>query len=212
MSSWELENVEQAAAANPLSFFIPSAAERDTQQVGDVVRLHFVLLQEGADLPRAERMWVEIAERSGDPPRYIGVLTNQPRSIQSLAPGDRIPFGPEHIARISIKHTDPRWFEAAEKSAIVSQMVFDEGESVLWMYREPADREDDSGWRLFTGRETPDTSTTRPTAASATSRGSLIAIRRWPRPFEQQSVRHSSGLREKPRGARYSTGIHQRID
>ena len=156
MSSWELENVEQAAAANPDSFFIPSAAERRAQQVGDVVRLHFVLLQEGPDLPRAERMWVEIAERSGDPPRYIGVLTNQPRSIHSLAPGDRIPFGPEHIARTIIKPTDPRWFEAAEKSAIVSRMVFEDGESVLWMYREPADREDDSGWRLFTGRETPE--------------------------------------------------------
>jgi hypothetical protein len=38
--------------------------------------------------------------------------------------------------------------------ALVSKMVAEDGEPVLFMYREEADREDDSGWRMFSGRET----------------------------------------------------------
>jgi len=99
-------------------------------------------------------MWVDIVERTGDPPRYVGELANEPRYIRDLALGDRVEFGPEHIAQTIIGRADPRWFEAAEQKAIVSGQVFEEGEGVCWMYREPAARDEDSGWRLFTGHET----------------------------------------------------------
>jgi hypothetical protein len=151
---WSLQNVEDAARADPRSFFIPDLAERCSQSVGDEVRLHFLLTAEGPDLPGAERMWVDIVEKSGKPPRYVGVLTNQPVHIRDLKVGDRVAFGPEHIARTIIKGSDPRWFEAAELRAFVSRKVFEDGEMVRWMYREAVDRDDDSGWRLFAGSET----------------------------------------------------------
>ncbi len=154
MTTWELEDVEAAAQARPRSFFIPSLDERMGQSVGDEVRLHFVLTQEGPDLPRAERMWVEIIAKTGSPPSYIGVLQNQPKFITGLDVGDRVTFGPKHIARTVIRRSDPRWFEAGEQQAVVSRMVFEEGNTVRWMYRESADRPDDSGWRLFAGGET----------------------------------------------------------
>jgi len=150
---WELEDVEAAARANPRAFFIPSLEERSGQSVGDEVRLHFLLTPRGPGLPHAERMWVEIVEKAGDPPRYVGLLENRPRAITSLAPGDRVSFGPEHIAQTIIRRSDPRWFEAAEQQAYVSRLVLEEGKSVCWMYREPPDGSGDSGWRLFAGGE-----------------------------------------------------------
>jgi hypothetical protein len=154
VATWELENVEDAARAKPRSFFIPGRDERASQSVGDEVRLHFMLTEEGPELPRAERMWVEIVEKTGTPPSFVGVLQSQPRFITGLQAGDHVKFGPEHIARTVIRRSDPRWFEAAEQQAIVSRLVFEEGNAVRWMYREGADRPDDSGWRLFAGGET----------------------------------------------------------
>jgi hypothetical protein len=37
--------------------------------------------------------------------------------------------------------------------AIVSARVLGDGEPVRWLYREPPDRDEDSGWRLFAGDE-----------------------------------------------------------
>ncbi len=154
MRSWVLENVEDVARRNPRSFFIPSLEERCAQAVGDEVRLHFLLTQPAADQPRAERMWVEITDKRGSPPEFDGILTNQPAFLPDLALGDPVSFRPENIARTIIKRSDPRWFEAAEKKALVSKMAFDPGAAITWMYRETPDREDDSGWRLFAGAET----------------------------------------------------------
>jgi len=151
---WSLQDVERAARANPRSFFIPDLEERCSQSVGDEVRLHFLLTAEGPDIPGAERMWVDIVEKVGDPPRYVGVLNNQPVHIRDLKAGDCVSFGPEHIAQTIIKRSDPRWFEAADLRAVVSRKVFDNGQMVRWMYRQAPDGDGDSGWRLFTGDET----------------------------------------------------------
>ena len=64
MSSWVLEDVEAAREANPDRFFIPSLEERKSKAVGDLVRLHFILTEQVENAPRAERMWVEITERT----------------------------------------------------------------------------------------------------------------------------------------------------
>jgi hypothetical protein len=39
------------------------------------------------------------------------------------------------------------------KSALVSKRVAEDGRPVCWLYREAADREADSGWRVFAGDE-----------------------------------------------------------
>jgi hypothetical protein len=151
---WALENVEEAHARNPDRFFIPSIEERLALKPGTLVRLHFLVLPDGPNLPRAERMWVEITERSVDGRKYVGLLTNQPRYILSLIPGEPIEFAPEHVAQVLIGRYDPRWSDIYEKKAMVSQAALAKGAVVRWLYRETPDREEDSGWRLFSGDET----------------------------------------------------------
>lgn len=151
--SWTLENIVVAARENPGSFFIPSEAERISRTVGDSVRLHFLLTDPGPDQPRAERIWVDIISCDATPPSYVGVLGNQPLYITGLNLGDHITFGPEHIAQTLIRTSDPGWFNAAEKGALVSNAVFQPGQCVRWMYHEEPDRSEDSGWRLFAGTE-----------------------------------------------------------
>jgi uncharacterized protein YegJ (DUF2314 family) len=113
VAGWEIENVEDAARASPRSFFIPPIEERCAQSVGDEVRLHFMLTENAPGHPGAERMWVDIVERTGDPPRFVGVLTNQPAHIADLQVGDRVSFGPEHIAPYC---ANPGGFAGARKS------------------------------------------------------------------------------------------------
>jgi hypothetical protein len=73
---WELENVEEAHAQDPSSFFIPAIEKRLALKPDTLVHLHFLVLRKGPDLRRAERMWVEIKERSADGRKYVGLLTN----------------------------------------------------------------------------------------------------------------------------------------
>jgi len=154
MKNWELANAEEKAAAHPRSFFIPSLEERLALWVGDVVQLHFILLTDpGPGSPGAERMWVEIQEKTLDPLRFIGVLTNQPAYITGLNRGDLITFGPEHVACILVDPIDPGLAELSEKTAIVSRFVFEESGSIRWMYREAVPSGKDSGWRMFNGDE-----------------------------------------------------------
>lgn len=155
MPDWFLENVEITAKENPQSFFIPSKKERENLQDGDPVRLHFVLTNPAKNEPRAERMWLDIKERTPDG-NYVGILTNQPLYIKNLVLGQEIEFEPCHIARTLIRKNDPRWVDCAEKKAFVSKMAFDKNEILRFAYREEADRDEDSGWRFFTGHEDDD--------------------------------------------------------
>ncbi len=152
MTSWSLENVEITAKENPESFFIPSQEERSTLQPGDPVRLHFVLKSPKEGEPRAERMWLDVTERL-EQNQYKGVLTNSPVYIGDLSVGDEVQFGAHNIARTMIRKDDPRWVGCAEKMAFVTKMAFLPNEIIRFAYREKPDREQDSGWRFFTGHE-----------------------------------------------------------
>ena len=149
----KLEDVEAASRQHPDSFFIPSLEERLGQGVGDSVRLHFLLDNPGEGEPRAERMWVTVIQTRGLLRQYRGKLESTPAYIDDLKAGDEVTFKPCHIARTVIKKGDPCWIDSAEQKTLVSSMCFDEGECVRFLYREPADREEDSGWRMFTGHE-----------------------------------------------------------
>ena len=155
MREWTLEDVEQAAATSPHSFFIATRKVRESQSPGSSVRLHFILENPGANEPRAERMWVEVKERlpNGE---YDGYLKNKPEFLKTLQRGDVIRFSACHIARISLKPSDPGWIECGEQKAIVSEMVFAPKEIVRFAYREKAINPQDSGWRLLTSNESQD--------------------------------------------------------
>jgi hypothetical protein len=150
----KLEDVEKTAKENPETFFIPSEQERKSQRVGNSVRLHFHLKDAGPEEPNAERMWVTVTQEQGLFRPYKGVLENAPVYIEDLKPGSEITFKPCHIAQTIIKKGDPQWIDSAELKALVSEMCFAKGECVRFLYREKADRKEDSGWRMFTGHET----------------------------------------------------------
>jgi hypothetical protein len=147
--TWDLEDVE-VTAQESRTFHIASRDERSSLQVGALVRLHFVLRAPQPGEPRAERMWVEIDSMGSN--LFRGYLTNQPEFIRDLRIGDLIEFGPQHVAQLVVSRDHSRWYANAEREALVSENVFED--CCRWLYREPPDREDDSGWRLFSGTET----------------------------------------------------------
>jgi hypothetical protein len=156
MSAWYLEDVVGRARDHPDQFFIPSEQERRACAVGDLVCLHFVLRNPTAEGPRAERMWVEVAERLGEDASvsYRGVLTNQPVDIGDLTIGTVIEFLPVHVAQTIVPNSHPDWLEGGEKAALVSERVLEKGSKARFAYREAPDHDEDSGWRLFRGDET----------------------------------------------------------
>jgi len=153
MKTWELENVELKAKNYPETFFIPSLNERKNKKIGESVRLHFVHLLKKQDEPEAERMWVIITKERTLFSKYKGILENQPAYITELNVGDEIEFEVINIAQTIIKKGDPLWIDCSEKYALVSNMCFQKDETIRFVYREVADNNDDSGWRMFTGHE-----------------------------------------------------------
>jgi len=105
---WELANAEELHARHPDRFQIPSRQERASLQVGARVKLVFLLRTErkGQPIIQGERMWCTIREVVAG--RYVATLDSDPATSQVLKPGDRVEFGPEHVASVLIPRTDPR--------------------------------------------------------------------------------------------------------
>ncbi len=106
---WMLDNAESRHAEAPGTFHIPSRAERTGLQVGQMVKLLFLFLNaepDGSPVIDCEKMWVTIQEVAAG--RYRGHLESLPHTSTALAPLDRIEFGPEHVAAVLIRRTDPR--------------------------------------------------------------------------------------------------------
>ena len=97
---WELEDVEAAHARNPGTFQIPSLTERRGLQRGDTVKLVFLFRCDDEDEPyvQGERMHVTVRQKTGR--HYSGVLEDVPASSPTLRAGDRIAFGPQHVATL----------------------------------------------------------------------------------------------------------------
>jgi len=106
---WELEDCVAGARRNPGTFRVPSPEEEALVSIGTLLRLHFIVTDPAAgdDAPRAERMWVEVCAlpRAGI---HRGHLTNEPRFIRSLQPGDVIEFTWAHVAQVYVRAQDPR--------------------------------------------------------------------------------------------------------
>jgi hypothetical protein len=67
----------------------------------------------------------------------------------------RVELGaPEIVART--RRFDDLWFGELSKMALVSTDVGPVGGAVGWLYREAPERDQDSGWRVFSGQETQD--------------------------------------------------------
>ena len=106
---WELESAEERHAQAPDTFLIPDQEERANLQVNQRVQLLFLFMvaaSDGTPEIQCEKMWVTIERASQG--RYQGKLNSRPVSSGSVAPGDQISFGPQHVASVLIPKSDPR--------------------------------------------------------------------------------------------------------
>jgi hypothetical protein len=148
MSDWELEDAAAQAAAHPRAYFIPDEERRRAVQVGDDVRLSFLLLDPGPHDPHAERTWVTVVERDGD--TFVGTLIHDPVAFRGLKAGDRVTFGPEHVNRL--EKTTP-WDGLG--AYVTVRLLGDDSLEPEWVLHDPggagAELEDglrSSGWEL----------------------------------------------------------------
>jgi len=100
---WELESAEDRHARYPAQFEIPGREERTELREGARVKLLF-LIREADGTVGCERMWVTLDRVTGA--TYEGILESQPATTPILRPGDRIAFGPEHVASIFVTTSD----------------------------------------------------------------------------------------------------------
>jgi hypothetical protein len=90
---WRLGSGVERSRLYPESFEIPSAAERQSIEPGDHVKLMFEM-KDGW----GERMWVNVSAMR--PRRVVGELLNSPVGIPRLNAGDRVKFRFDHVIDI----------------------------------------------------------------------------------------------------------------
>ncbi|MGO2073668.1 MAG: immunity protein Imm33 domain-containing protein [Pseudoalteromonas sp.] len=150
--SWQLEDAQKLADEFPYTFYKPSDQVMAQLEVGDLVKLIFEFTSDNPDDPTAERMWVEIAEIKDD--SFMGYLNNEPAFIEDLKHQDSVEFRRCHIVDIyGIEDPVPSLTDKYIKRCFVTHNILYDGQEVGFLYREPAESEDDSGWRITTGYE-----------------------------------------------------------
>jgi hypothetical protein len=108
---WELDSAERRHAESPDTFWIPDRAERERLQPGQAAKLLFVIEadENGVPVLNTERMWVFVTEVLAE--GYIGILDNQPGSIEPddgghLILGAEVPFRAEHVIDVATPPED----------------------------------------------------------------------------------------------------------
>lgn len=140
MTSWYLEDVDARMGG---------AADLEVRP-GDDVALVFVRREPGEG-PRAELLWVRVEHVEEG--RLEGRLRDAPRTIADLAAGDPVVFGPQHVTSALVRRAEPEGVDPLQEAFVTRHLL--RGAPCAFLYREPAQGPLDSGWRLFTGTETP---------------------------------------------------------
>ena len=149
--SWWLVDADPIARKYKYTFYKPSRSLIAKVQPGELVKLIFEFESDEPSSPRAERMWVKVVEVRPDD--FNGELDNDPRYIKDLACGDKLTFRPCHI--INTEHDDnDNLVERYIPRCFVTKRVLEGDDIPGYIYREDADNEDDSGWRILAGDET----------------------------------------------------------
>jgi hypothetical protein len=151
---FHLRDADEAAAASPYTFFIPSREERVAIAPGDLVKLGFEYEWQ-TEKYGSERMWVRVIGKTGL--QFTGTLDNEPFEM-GLKQGMLVSFGVEHI--LSILWSDPAVHPLSQEDTdygdrcLVDSCVVDAGVPVEYIYREEPDMAEegdaypDSGWRI----------------------------------------------------------------
>src|SRR5690606_19847601 len=85
---------------------------------------------------------------------FYGNLDNNPAYIKDLKYKDQIEFQERHIIDTDIEDPVPSVTEKYSKRCFVTNNILYEESKVGYLYREDPDSDNDSGWRMNTGRET----------------------------------------------------------
>lgn len=139
-----LENVEKVHRTYPRTYSIPRREQRHGLQVGDIVKLVFLLDRAQGGRPRAERLWVRVHEVAAA--AYIGTLDNDPLYLTQLKAGDHIPFGPEHVAALYQPH---KQLPTTGQYALISPDLLTFATWPQRLERHRPQDEQSSGWHLL---------------------------------------------------------------
>ena len=151
MPTWSLADADALAAENPYTFFKPSSETIRKVVAGEVVKLIFYFQSDTPNAPSAERMWVLVDEILPNG-RFSGRLANHPKYIADLKHGDRVDFDERHI--IDTEHAEPgNLVSRLSQRCFVTNRVLKDGARIGYLYREPPDADDDSGWRFTANDE-----------------------------------------------------------
>jgi uncharacterized protein YegJ (DUF2314 family) len=93
---YTLDDGEALNQEFPDTFEIPTRENRESQQVGDLVKLIFRITINDEEF--VERMWVIITHKNGH--EFTGKLDNQPFCTLDLKAGDAVTFSSKHIINI----------------------------------------------------------------------------------------------------------------
>lgn len=148
---WWLRDAEVVADEFPYTFWRPSDDALQRLQTGDMVRLNFAIESNDPEAPGGERMWVQIVDVH--PHLFTGTLANNPYFLKTIKFGDVIKFKACHIIDHQLEDASREQFETYFLRCFVTNRVL-EGEKYRYVYKEPPDTEDDSGWRILVGNET----------------------------------------------------------
>ncbi len=95
---FHLENVVKKNIEFPRTFLIPVQEEIVKLDIGNLIKLIFVMKRPQKNGCRAEKMWVKITNKQNGV--FTGVLDNEPYYLKSIKAGEIITFKAENIAEI----------------------------------------------------------------------------------------------------------------
>lgn len=142
-----LEDVVEKNRQYPRTFLIPTREKIEILDIGNLVKLVFVMKEPQKDGCRAEKMWVKIVSKQNN--IFTGILDNEPYYLKSIKNGDIITFTEKNIAGT---YGGKSSFNE-KQFAIITKKALDKRE-VNWAFRtDDLESGQDSGWQLFYGDE-----------------------------------------------------------
>jgi hypothetical protein len=145
-----LLDAEAVHREHPRTFSIPRRVVRDSLVAGDLVKLLFRIEPPSGSID-VERMWVEVVSSADR--AYVGRLADTPAYLHDLTVGDRIAFGPEHVAAREAGPDDPL-YSNPDQFAVVSRRVLDDDAWPALLERHDIPDPRFSGWFVLAGDET----------------------------------------------------------
>ena len=95
-------------------------------------------------------MWVEVLEAPGSG-TFAGQLLNEPRELNGLERGDRLTFGPEHVAAINYS-AEELGYDPGLFLGVSPRVAAEDRSPALLLFQSSTDPAY-SGWYTFTGEE-----------------------------------------------------------